>query len=67
MTGIVPAPPDNTITIPRATWNQFGSNMLRVVVVFGRVAGLLPLKINGVLFDVGRKNIVRAHAEDLRH
>jgi hypothetical protein len=43
------------------------SNMFRVVVVFGRVTAVLAFEIHLVLFDVGGEDIVRVHAEDLRH
>jgi len=51
-----------------AFWNALPcSNMLRIVVVFLRVAGILPLEIDFVLFDVGVEDIVGAHAQHLRH
>lgn len=41
--------------------------MLRVVLVLLGVTTVLTLKIHGVLFDIGGKDIVRAHAEHLSH
>ena len=41
--------------------------MLGIVVVLLRVAGILALEIDLVLFDVGVEDVVGAHAEHLRH
>ena len=41
--------------------------MFRAVVFFGGVAAVLALEIHLVLFYVGGEDIVRAHAENLRH
>jgi hypothetical protein len=41
--------------------------MLGIVVVFGDVARVLTLEIHFVLFDVGVEDIIRAHAQHLRH
>ena len=41
--------------------------MLRVVLVFLDVAAVLALEVHRVFFDVGGEDVVRAHAEHLRH
>ena len=41
--------------------------MLGIVLVLLHIAGILTLKIHRVLFDVGGEDVVRAHAEHLRH
>src|ERR1700744_4049261 len=50
-------------------WGRSGMslNMFGIPVVLDRVAGFLALEIHFVLLDVGRKDIVRAHPEHLRH
>ena len=44
-----------------------GSNMFGIVLVLFRVTAVLALEIHRVLFNVGGEDIVRAHAEHLRH
>jgi len=41
--------------------------MFRIVLVLFGVAAVLALEVDGVLFDVGGKDVVGAHAEHLRH
>src|SRR6185312_3570333 len=45
----------------------FVSNMFGVVLVLLHIAAVLPLEIHFVLFYIGGKHVVRAHAEHLRH
>ena len=41
--------------------------MFGVVLVLLHIAAVLPLEIHFVLFYIGGKHVVRAHAEHLRH